>query len=72
MANHYLFSFVFLVDSLKDQIELTSFRKSGEFITKGCKELTDNNSEIEKESITEEDSTVIASESNDGAVTVKE
>ena len=49
-----------------------SFKKSGESINKECKEPNEDNNEIGKESITEEDGTVIVSESNDGAITVKE
>ena len=61
-------NFNFLLDSVKDQ--LSSFKKSGEFIIKECKEPSKANNEIEIRSITEEDGAVIVSENNDGALAV--
>ena len=61
-------NFNFLLDSVKNQ--LSSFKKSGEFIIKECKERSKDNNEIEIRSITEEDGAVTVSENNDGALAV--
>ena len=69
----YMYSTIgFVLDSVKDQMELTSFKKLGESIIEECKEPNEDNNEIEIKSITEEGRVVIVSESNDAAVTVKE
>ena len=68
----YMSTISFFLDHVRDQIELTSFKKSGEFITKECKEPSKDNNEIETRSVTEEDGAVIASENNDGAVPINE
>ena len=65
-------NFSFPLDHVRDQIDLTSFKKSAEFIIKECKETSKDNNEIEIKSITEEGGAAIISESNDGAVTVNE
>ena len=51
---------------------MTSFKKSGEFVTKECKEPSKDNNDIETGSITEEDGAFIASENNGGAVPINE
>ena len=69
---NYMSTLSFVLDNVRDQIELTSFKKSGEFIIKECKEPSKEDNEIEIRSITEEDGAVIVSENNDGAVPINE
>ena len=63
-----------VLDNVRDQLELTSFKQSGEFIIKEYKEPSEDNNEIEIKSIIdhEEDGAVIVSENNDGAVPINE
>ena len=61
-----------VLDNVRDQIELTSFKQSGEFTIKEYKEPSEDNNEIEIKSITQEDGAVIVSENNDGAVPINE
>ena len=72
MTSYVYVNFRFLLDNVRDQIELTSFKKSGEFIIKGCTEQSKDNNEIETRSTTEENGAFIVSENNDGAVPINE
>ena len=59
-------NFSFLLNNVRDQIELTSFIID----IKEYKEPSKDNIEIEIKSITEDDGSVIVSENNDGAVPI--